>query len=99
MRVVLEESERECVCLCVFCHPFPTLFSLVSVFGPLQPAPPHIPPLLFSLPSFRAGPRIFIGKLTKETSEADVKDYFSKFGYVMDVYLPKSKDNKLEHRG
>lgn len=47
----------------------------------------------------RAGPRIFIGKLTKETSEADVKDYFSKFGYVMDVYLPKSKDNKLEHRG
>eukprot|EP00195_Chlamydomonas_chlamydogama_P005652 CAMPEP_0202899790 /NCGR_PEP_ID=MMETSP1392-20130828/8458_1 /ASSEMBLY_ACC=CAM_ASM_000868 /TAXON_ID=225041 /ORGANISM="Chlamydomonas chlamydogama, Strain SAG 11-48b" /LENGTH=546 /DNA_ID=CAMNT_0049586051 /DNA_START=310 /DNA_END=1950 /DNA_ORIENTATION=+ len=47
----------------------------------------------------RAGPRIFIGKLTKETSEADVKEYFMKFGYVMDVYLPKSKDNKMEHRG
>lgn len=43
----------------------------------------------------RAGPRIFIGKLTKETSEADVKDYFMRFGYVMDVYLPKSKDNKM----
>eukprot|EP00798_Chlamydomonas_sp_ICE-L_P000894 gene894-5690_t len=46
-----------------------------------------------------AGPRIFIGKLTKETSEADVKEYFMKFGYVMDVYMPKSKDNKAEHRG
>ncbi|KAG2489014.1 hypothetical protein HYH03_012452 [Edaphochlamys debaryana] len=47
----------------------------------------------------RAGPRIFIGKLTKDTSEADVKDYFMRFGYVMDVYLPKAKDNKSEHRG
>lgn len=42
----------------------------------------------------RAGPRIFVGKLGKETSEADVKDYFMRFGYVMDVYLPKAKDNK-----
>ncbi len=42
----------------------------------------------------RAGPRIFIGKLSKETTEADVKDYFMRFGYVMDVYLPKAKDNK-----
>jgi RNA recognition motif-containing protein len=47
----------------------------------------------------RSGPRIFIGKLTKDTSEADVKEYFSRFGYVMDVYMPKSKDNKIEHRG
>ncbi|MEW5300140.1 MAG: hypothetical protein WDW36_003093 [Sanguina aurantia] len=47
----------------------------------------------------RSGPRIFIGKLTKDTSEADVKEYFVKFGYVMDVYLPKAKDNKSEHRG
>lgn len=47
----------------------------------------------------RSGPRIFIGKLTKDTSEADVKEYFSRFGYVMDVYMPKAKDNKTEHRG
>ncbi|GAX77680.1 hypothetical protein CEUSTIGMA_g5123.t1 [Chlamydomonas eustigma] len=47
----------------------------------------------------RAGPRIFIGKLTKETSETDVREYFGRFGYVMDVYLPKAKDNKSEHRG
>ena len=46
-----------------------------------------------------AGPRIFIGKLTKETSELDVREYFSRFGYVMDVYLPKSKDNKVSTRG
>lgn len=44
----------------------------------------------------RAGPRIFVGKLTKDTSEADVKDYFMRFGYVMDVYLPKSKENKVK---
>lgn len=47
----------------------------------------------------RAGPRIFVGKLSKDCTEADVKEYFMRFGYVMDVYLPKSKDNKAEHRG
>jgi len=26
----------------------------------------------------RAGPRIFVGKLTKDTTEADVKEYFSR---------------------
>jgi hypothetical protein len=31
-----------------------------------------------AIASARAGPRIFIGKLTKDTSEADVKEYFSK---------------------
>lgn len=24
-----------------------------------------------------------------------MREYFSRFGYVMDVYLPKSKDNKV----
>ncbi|KAJ9514248.1 hypothetical protein QJQ45_012247 [Haematococcus lacustris] len=52
-----------------------------------------------SIASARAGPRLFIGKLTKDTSEADVKEYFMRFGYVMDVYMPKPKDNKQEHRG
>lgn len=46
----------------------------------------------------RAGPRIFVGKLTKDTTDGDVKEYFMRFGYVMDVYLPKAKDNKMEHR-
>jgi len=28
-----------------------------------------------------------------------VKEYFSRFGYVLDVYLPRDKTNKREHRG
>ncbi len=50
-------------------------------------------------PSSRAGPRIFVGKLNRETSDQDVKEYFSRFGYVLDVYLPRDKTNKREHRG
>lgn len=52
-----------------------------------------------AIQSVRNGPRIFIGKLTKDTTEADVKEYFGRFGFVMDVYMPKAKDNKTEHRG
>ncbi|RMZ52765.1 hypothetical protein APUTEX25_000884, partial [Auxenochlorella protothecoides] len=37
--------------------------------------------------------------LNKDTSEADVKDYFGTFGFVMDVYLPRDRANKREHRG
>jgi RNA-binding protein Musashi len=50
-------------------------------------------------PSSRAGPRIFVGKLNRETSDQDIKAYFSRFGYVLDVYLPRDKSNKREHRG
>lgn len=50
-------------------------------------------------PSSRAGPRIFVGKLNRETSDQDVKDYFARFGYVLDVYLPRDRANKREHRG
>ncbi|KAK9827371.1 hypothetical protein WJX81_002984 [Elliptochloris bilobata] len=47
----------------------------------------------------RAGPRIFVGKLNKETTEGDVREYFTRFGYVMDVYMPRDKINRAEHRG
>lgn len=47
----------------------------------------------------RGGPRIFVGKISKETVEQDLADYFSQFGFVMDVYIPRSKENKKEHRG
>jgi RNA-binding protein Musashi len=30
--------------------------------------------------SARAGPRIFVGKLSRDTSEQDIKDYFTRFG-------------------
>ncbi|KAL4442951.1 hypothetical protein ABPG77_008442 [Micractinium sp. CCAP 211/92] len=49
--------------------------------------------------SARAGPRIFVGKLNKDTSEQDVKEHFMRFGFVLDVYLPRDKNNKREHRG
>lgn len=49
--------------------------------------------------SARAGPRIFVGKLARETTEMDLKNYFSQFGFVLDVYLPRDKTNKQEHRG
>lgn len=47
----------------------------------------------------RVGPRIFVGKLSKDTIEKDLGDYFSKYGFVMDVYIPRSRENKKEHRG
>ena len=49
--------------------------------------------------SAQSGPRIFVGKLNRETSEFDLKNYFSQFGFVLDVYLPRDKTNKREHRG
>lgn len=66
---------------------------------PLRGAPMPVPPPAMGPPSARAGPRIFVGKLNRETSDHDVKDYFSRFGYVLDVYLPRDKTNKREHRG
>lgn len=47
----------------------------------------------------RGGPRIFVGKLSKDTVEQDLADYFGQFGFVMDVYIPRSRENKKEHRG
>eukprot|EP01025_Chloroclados_australasicus_P055640 TRINITY_DN6785_c0_g1_i3.p3 TRINITY_DN6785_c0_g1~~TRINITY_DN6785_c0_g1_i3.p3 ORF type:complete len:405 (-),score=45.97 TRINITY_DN6785_c0_g1_i3:2685-3899(-) len=46
-----------------------------------------------------SGIRIFVTKLTRDTTEQDVREYFQRFGYVLDVYLPKNKDNRREHRG
>jgi len=47
----------------------------------------------------RSGPRVFVGKISKDTVEQDLADYFSQFGFVMDVYIPRSRENKKEHRG
>lgn len=75
---------------------------LAAAAGWVGPQPPRGPPMpapAMGPPSARAGPRIFVGKLNRETSDHDVKDYFSRFGYVLDVYLPRDKTNKREHRG
>ncbi|KAK9785263.1 hypothetical protein WJX73_006069 [Symbiochloris irregularis] len=64
--------------------------------GIRPPAPPAGGP---NASARAAGPRIFVGKLNKDCTEGDVKDYFSKFGYVLDVYMPRDKANRSEHRG
>lgn len=43
--------------------------------------------------------RIFVGKLGKEVLENDIKEYCARFGFVLDVYIPRDKHNKSEHRG
>lgn len=43
--------------------------------------------------------RIFVGKLGKEVLESDIKEYCARFGFVLDVYIPRDKHNKREHRG
>lgn len=47
----------------------------------------------------RNGPRLFVGKLPKGTNQQDLRNHFSKFGFVMDVFIPRAKNNKKEHRG
>ncbi|GMH36368.1 hypothetical protein BSKO_04236 [Bryopsis sp. KO-2023] len=51
------------------------------------------------VPKVRVGPRIFVGKLSKETTDQDLREYFTRYGYVMDVFIPRAKENKKEHRG
>lgn len=76
--------------------------------SPAMPSGPYgteVPPLGQGGASGQgaAGPlstnRVFIGKLSKDITEADIKEYCSRFGYVLDVYIPRDKNNKREHRG
>lgn len=39
-----------------------------------------------------------LGKCTCQTLTL-VQEYFTRFGYVMDVYMPRDKSNRAEHRG
>lgn len=36
--------------------------------------------------------RVFVGRLPPAATEDDIKNYFSRFGEVIDIYLPKRKD-------
>jgi len=67
-------------------HTYTHTRAYVNACAAVPPLPAQSNP---AIASARAGPRIFVGKLTKETSEADVRDYFMRFGFVMDVYMPK----------
>ncbi|ERM99709.1 ELAV-like protein 1 isoform X2 [Amborella trichopoda] len=42
--------------------------------------------------------KMFVGRIPMETTPEDLQAYFSQFGYVTDVYLPKDA-KKISHRG
>ena len=72
------------------CVPCPRLCALCCVTRPCctrhgitLPAP--------AVPCAPAGPRIGVGTLSKDTGEQDVKDHFMRFGFVLDVYLPRGE--------
>ncbi|KAF6143988.1 hypothetical protein GIB67_017596 [Kingdonia uniflora] len=44
------------------------------------------------------GKKIFVGRLPQEASSDDLKQYFGKFGRILDVYVPKDP-KRTGHRG
>lgn len=44
------------------------------------------------------GKKIFVGRIPTEANSDDVRLYFSRYGRLLDVYLPKDR-NKTTHRG
>jgi RNA recognition motif-containing protein len=35
------------------------------------------------------GKKIFVGRLPQEASAEDLRQYFGRFGHILDVYVPK----------
>lgn len=40
------------------------------------------------------GKKIFIGRLPQEATADDLRQYFGRFGRIMDVYIPRVKQNR-----
>ncbi|RRT75142.1 hypothetical protein B296_00014560 [Ensete ventricosum] len=40
-------------------------------------------------PSRGMGRKIFVGRLPQDASAEDLREYFSRFGHILDVYVPK----------
>lgn len=55
-------------------------------------------PLSLGGASKSTGKKIFVGRIPMEATVDEVRTYFSKFGPLLDVYLPKDKE-KTTHRG
>ncbi|XP_078444631.1 RNA-binding (RRM/RBD/RNP motifs) family protein isoform X2 [Wolffia australiana] len=49
-------------------------------------------------PSRGGGKKIFVGRLPQEANVEDLRAYFSRFGHIVDVYVPKDP-KKSGHRG
>lgn len=46
-------------------------------------------------PSRGMGKKIFVGRLPQEASVDDLRQYFGRFGRILDVYIPKVQINFL----
>lgn len=40
-------------------------------------------------PSRGLGRKIFVGRLPQEATADDLRQYFGRFGHILDVYVPK----------
>lgn len=77
-----QEESLPCPCPCFVFMCRPLLF--VNRGHPFRTAVNSCNTNLLSLcagpADAQAGPRIFVGKLNKDTTEADVRDHFTRFG-------------------
>lgn len=39
------------------------------------------------------GKKIFVGRLPQEASSEDLRQYFGRFGRILDVYVPKVRND------
>ncbi|KAJ6816443.1 heterogeneous nuclear ribonucleoprotein 1 [Iris pallida] len=62
----------------------------------------HPPPAygrgMYQPPSRGMGKKIFVGRLPQEASADDLRQYFGRFGRIIDVYVPKDP-KRTGHRG
>ncbi|CAA6664954.1 unnamed protein product [Spirodela intermedia] len=52
----------------------------------------------FTEPNRASSKKIFVGRLPQEATVEDLREYFSRFGHIIDVYVPKDP-KKTGHRG
>lgn len=46
-------------------------------------------------PTRGMGKKIFVGRLPQEASADDLRQYFGRFGHILDVYVPKVRQQFL----
>ncbi|XP_020537220.1 RNA-binding protein Musashi homolog 1 isoform X3 [Jatropha curcas] len=58
----------------------------------------HPGPLYGREPARGMGKKIFVGRLPQEATAEDLRQYFGRFGHILDVYVPKDP-KRTGHRG